>query len=471
MTSPVLLIVIPLLMAFITLLIKSYKSEVLLLTAFANVVILATLTKGITAIGGFDAPFGISLVLDHYALVGLILINVLFFFTVISHKSQIDPYQTVLLTLLAGLNGMLLTGDLFNLFVFMEITAISLYVMTTQSKKLETTFHYLILGTVGSSLYLLGVILLYSRFGSLNMMHLASLQTAGSLSLLLPLLLVFIGLSVEAKMMPFNSWVKGIYQNANALVGSLMASVVATVVLLVMGRILMTFYEQGSLIANTVLAIAIITLLAGELSAYKSTTIKDLLLNSSIGQSGLMVLLLLSGMTFPALLLLINNAVAKWTMFSIADVLAPNNEAIANIKGRFHAHRLLGLAFTISSLSLIGLPLFLGFYGKLNALMGLMALNMTLPLVVLFVTLIEGAYIMRLLMVMWHAGSEGETITEMPKASTTTGRGPLTAVVLLLSLSLVLSGVLPSFLGEWLTDDTLPGDQNTSYLIHIKGGR
>lgn len=469
MTYTVLLIVIPLLLAFVSMFVKKGKENLLYIGMMLNALLLLVIDKEIYVVGGFSKVYGITLVLDQYSYIAVILVNLLFLFSIIANYKQVKGYSTVLLTLLAGVNGMLLTGDLFNLFVFLEITTISAFILTTSAKKYASTFNYIIMGSIGSAIYLLGIIVLYANFGTLNIEAMSQAIGSSQLTLVLPLLLIFVGLSVETKLFPFNGWVKGIYKNANGLVGSLMAAIVASATLFVMGRILNGLIMDIDYITNIVMVIAILTLISGELSAYNGKSIKEILLFSSIGQSGLITILMVSGLIFPAVLMIINNGVSKLIMFTIGHELSNDDQPYDTLKGAFSNNILMGLTFTIASFSLIGLPLFFGFYAKMNSLIGLAENNLLLPALVLLITIVEGAYLIRLNITLWHPGQEGEAVYEIEKVESKKSPSMILATVIL-SLFILAVGLLPNVLGERVTEDDLLETTEIEYLIDMKGG-
>lgn len=470
MTYTVLLIVLPLLLAFLSMFVKKGKENLLYVGVLLNVMMLFMLEKDIYLIGGFEKPFGISLVLDHYSYLAVILVNVLFLTSVVANHQHIKKYSTVLLTLLAGVNGMILTGDLFNLFVFLEITTISAFILTTSSKKYLATFNYIIIGAVGSSIYLIGIIMLYANFGTLDLKTMSSMVSDSSLNLMLPLVLIFVGLSVETKLTPFNGWVKGVYKNANGLVGTMMASIVASASLFVMGRILNDLLIGQDTLFTLIMVIAVVTLIGGELSAFKSKSIKEILLYSSIGQAGLITILLASGLIFPAIIMIANNGVAKLILFSIGDELSHENVNYSTLKGSFAHRKLLGITFTIASFSLIGLPLFLGFYAKINSLIGLFERSLLIAMMILLITIIEGAYLIKLNITLWHPGEEGELVTsvEVKKIKVNVA---LIATTIILSTFILLIGIFPSVLGDKIMEDDLINNDEVEYLIDLKGGK
>lgn len=465
MAYSVLLIALPLLLAFLSMFIKKGKENLLYLGMLINVMMLFVLDQGTYLIGGFAKPYGISLVVDQYSYVGVLLVNLLFFFSIISNYKQIGKHSTVLLTLLAGVNGMVMTGDLFNLFVFLEITTISAYILTTSTKNYLGTFNYIIVSAVGSSLYLLGVIMLYAAFGTLDFRAMTEAIAGSHMQVMLPMLLIFAGLSVEAKLLPFNGWVKGIFTKANGLVGSMMAAIIASASLFVMGRILNVLITD-SLMMDIAMIVGVVTLILGELSAYNSKRIKDILLYSSIGQSGLVTILMISGLVFPALIVIINNGIAKLIMFTIGDEATRENE---DHKGFFANHQLMGIAFTIASFSLIGLPLFMGFYAKINSLIGLFEMNLLLPAILMLVTIVEGAYLIRLNIQLWHPGDEGET-TSVYEGRKQKPALSMVLATLVLAAALVAVGFMPEVLGDRLTDKSLLNEKHIEYMTDLKGG-
>ncbi|MBN2258915.1 MAG: hypothetical protein JW702_00055 [Clostridiales bacterium] len=476
MMNPVLLIAIPLLLAFLSIILKHYKSQLLLLGSAVNMILIFGLQKGEYIIGGFKPPFGINLVLDDYAFISILVVNGLFLVINLMSFDKIDKLGTVLLVSLAGLNGMLLTGDLFNLFVFLEITSITAYILSSVSKKYQYSFNYLVLGTLGSGLYLFGLIILYSVFGSLNMADISKqMATANLNQMLIPTFLIFVGLAVEAKILPFNGWVKGVYGNANSLVGPLFASAYAGTMLFVFGRVFVQVLMVSSYLKVTLIIIGAVTLLAGEAAALSKTRIREILLYSSIGQSGLVVALFLSGLVFPAVLQIFNNIFSKAVMFTIGGKMADDTgtDEADELQGAFLKNKLAGLSFTVAAFSLIGLPLFYGFYSKINLLLGIFSLNnFWLPVVILLGTIIEGVYFIRLLVKLWTPGEEGHISTE-EYATKFTIKIELAKVigVVFLSAILIIAGILPGMVRNNLTESgQLLNEESPSYMFDLEGG-
>jgi multicomponent Na+:H+ antiporter subunit D len=447
--SAVYLIVVPLLVAFLSILNKKLAPYLLLLVAFASIVGIYFLQDATIFIGGYDAPYGISLIVNSYSKAGLFIVDTLFFVTVALTVKEYKKLASILLVSLAGLNGLLLTGDLFNLFVFIEITGISAYLITTTNKKPLSTFNYLVAGTVGSSLYLLGLIILYAMFGTLNMadMHARIIDSgASAVAVSLPFLLMFIGLSVEAKLLPFNSWVKSILGNSNKLSGTILASVFAAAIALTFGRLLNGVFVFSDTLGTIILVVVVFSILAGEAMAYASTKAREILLFSSIAQAGIAIAVFFMGLSGLGLLLVGANAATKLVLFMVVTHMEKEvgSDELDDLAGVFASNKMIGVGFTVASLSVLGLPLFVGFMIKLEILKDLFNNgNMLLPIVILVSSVVEGVYFIKMLMKFWYSKEVAKEVNF---------DFALKYVVIVIALGLVFFGVvfgdLLAFAGE-----------------------
>lgn len=445
--APILLIAVPLILAFISIAAKPFAKYFLLLGMAFNTVAAFFIEAGVYEIGGFRPPFGISLVVDHYSFYSVAFMNVIFTLIVVMALEKVKGIQTILLVGLAALNGMLLTGDLFNLFVFLEIASIAGYMIVASEKRYIAVFNYLVMATVGSSLYLLGIVILYAQYGTLNMAAMSDSMMAQGLISGVPLILIFVGLGVEVKLVPVNGWVKGVLADSGTLVGPMIASVYAGVMLMVFGRLFGDVFVTDDTLKLMFAVIAVITIVLGEAAAFSSGKMRTILLYSSVAQSGLAVLLFVYGLTSAAVLVVLSNVVVKFVMFVLAAHIAEGGtDELSELKGLFRKNPLNGLAFTIAGLSLIGLPMFFGFPVKMNVLMGLFKADLWwIPIVILTATLVEGAYIIRMLVGLWNSGDEGEYSSEdLVTKAVYPIRQYVCMITLLVSLCLVVLGLMPS---------------------------
>lgn len=456
MNSPALLIAIPLLVAFLSVMFKRLEKALLGIAILANLAVTTLLALNFTDtviyhIGNFRPPFGISLVLDNYSLFGIVLVNIIFALALILGDKFINKHSVVLSISLAALNGLVLSGDLFNLFVFLEIGAIAAYILTSMNNKFKYSFNYLVIGTLGSGLYLFGVIIMYNIFGTLNIFDINSKILVSSninpAIFVLPMVMIFTGLAVEAKLLPFNGWVKGILGNANGLVGPIIASGYATAIILVFGRLINNVFILSEELKTIFIVVSVLTLILAEIAAYSKKNLREILLFSSIAQSGLVVTLFLYNLTFVALLVLLNNVISKLIMFSIAGKIAEEHgsDNIYDIKGIFAKYKLIGFGFTAASMSIIGLPLFYGFTAKLNVLLSLIkANNLWLPAIILLLSVIEGAYFIRILTNLWNPGEEGTLAhTDNCKEIKLFNVNKVGIIVALIGLIIIISGIVP----------------------------
>ena len=475
MLSPVLLIVLPLLMAFISLGFKKASTVMLAGVSLANVVISFFIEEGNYVIGGYLPPFGINLHVDSMSILAVILVNTLLLVALLMNMGKLVKRETILMVLIAGLNGMLLTGDLFNLFVFMEITAIASYIISGFSKKYASTINYIAISSIGSGLYLLGVIILYTMFGSLNMADISfKVAEFGPEKIVMPMILLFVGLSVEAKLLPFNGWVKEVYKYLDSLSGVLFASAIAASFLFVFGRFFGILFEMNSNLLLIFTIIATITIIAGEAAALSRRKLREIILFSSIGQAGLVSLLFINGLIYPAVIVLVNNVVSKLILFYISGKIieSTGKEDYTDLRGVFSKNKTIGVAFTVAGLSLIGLPGFLGFIGKINSILGLFAnKEIYVAVAILLSAIIEGAYFIRLLVNLWSPGEENVASYEAENNFDSLKLPTLVKGVLAaLTLSLVLLGLVPQFMNTAF-DSIKSLEHDPSYILEFKEGR
>ena len=445
--EPILLIAIPLVLAFLSILSKSMAKYILAGAALLNIIIAVTLRTGTYVIGGFKPPFGISLVVDDYSLYSVIFLNVLFTLTLLLAFSYAQKISSILLVGLAALNGMLLTGDLFNLFVFLEIASIAAYLIVASTKRYVAVFNYLVIATVGSSLYLLGVVLLYAQYGTLNMAAMSKAMQSGGVVSSIPIIFIFIGLAVETKLVPMNGWVRAVLKDANPLTGPMIASVYAGVMLMVFGRIMSDVLVLNDSLKLVFSIVALVTIIAGEAAAFSGKKLREILLYSSVAQSGLAALLFINGIVAGAMLVVFGNVIVKFILFMIAGHMAASGtDDVEELRGIFKENPLNGLAFTISGLSLIGLPMFFGFAAKMNVLVNLFKAGLWwMPIVILLASLVEGAYVVRMLVVLWNPGDEGQLAANAESSRLVY---PIKRIVcittVLVSLCLLVLGFAPS---------------------------
>jgi multicomponent Na+:H+ antiporter subunit D len=393
---PALQVVIPLLAAPLCVLLRHPRAAwtVFAVTALATLLIaaqLVALTLDGTvlryALGGWPAPFGIEYVVDAANALLLLLVSLLAVTVVIYAPRAVDAeverpriylYYCCLCLYLGGLLGIGITGDAFNVFVFLEISSLSGYALIAMGRRrraLLAAFRYLIMGTVGGTFVLIGIGLLYGLTGSLNMADLAERVPAlyGNRALTAALGFIAVGLAIKAAIFPLHAWQPDAYSEASTAASVLLAGAGAKIAISAFLRYTFGVFGVGFVhalpLAELMLLLGVVGMLVGSAVACFQQDFKRLLAWSSIGQIGYIVagigLSDLQGLT-AAYLHLFNHGLIKASLFAVAGIvlLRTGGTTLDHLAGL--ARRLPGTfaALLIGGLGLIGVPLTAGFVSK-----------------------------------------------------------------------------------------------------------
>jgi len=371
------------------------------------------------AFGGWAAPVGIEWVADGLASIMTValslvaLVCVIFLSSVLFPYlgSRIVPFFTLVLLLIASLTGMVFAGDLFNLFVFLEVSALCAYALVglAGGKALVAGFRYLILGTFGASLYLLGVGYLYAETGTLNMADLAQRvpPLVGSKAIAVGVLFMFIGLGIKMALVPLHGWLPDAYTYAPDRVSPMLASLVTKVALY--GWIRIMFWVLG---AQAVLYQIPVLLLVGYLGALATligaflalsqTEIKRMFAYGGLSHIGLVLVgVSLGNQTgfVGGVFYLLNDAVMQAGLFFWAGAII-HLYGVRTIDDLVRLHGGAGwmsVALVVIALSMIGIPPTGGFFGKWYIILGAVEGQNYLAIVaVLIATLLTLAYFLKL---------------------------------------------------------------------------
>ncbi len=447
--SPVLFIVIPLFTAFLAPGFKKLKPVregwlptlfLLATAAMAAYLLPRVMNNPINQIIVIAPPLGINLYAGAFA-VTTIFITSLFGILIISsprmrlYFSDTIAANVLILLHFAGLNGLLLSGDLFNIYVFLEIASLSAYAITAfndDAKSFEAALKYLLAGSFISILLLVGIGAVYFHTGTLNLARLSEL--AGSLSLRTRtfIAVALVGaLLIEGEFFPLNTWVPDVYQGSGSAVSGLFSTVTININLYVLFRVLTVFGFLEDM-RTILLWIGLITLLAGELGALRQKDLTRLLGYSTIAQVGLLLAGFVSNAQGGTYLYLLNHTAVKSGLFLIL-ILTEKDGSLEDLRGMGRKNPLIGIAGVILSLSLLGLPPFAGFSGKLLILRTLIAGEGVLTVIlILAASLIEAWYLLRILSVLF---SREEGNDRIPPGKT--------IILLLPVLFVLLAGILP----------------------------
>ncbi len=330
--------------------------------------------------GGWPPPLGINLFFGplEAALAGLAFVTALAAAPYLAHHEESPSVKSLVLqlVLVVGAVGLIMTRDLFNTFVFLEITGIgtsALMVFGHERGSLESGFKYMALGSVASVFILLGVAFLYRLTGTLNLDHMAGRLPGGAVAGTgTVLLLLLVGLLVELKLFPLNGPAIDIYDGGEPGVVGLLVGTTVNAVLFTFFKV-MSLY-RGEAWALAVSTVGMVTFVVANLLAIRQKRVRRMLGYSSSAQLGLMVFLvpfvrgevvLMSAMA----LLLLNHTLAKAGLLWLAGL--HGGEHLEDWRGAFPDSVALRVALGILVLALVGLPPFPGFWGKWQALVGL----------------------------------------------------------------------------------------------------
>lgn len=339
-------------------------------------------------LGNWAAPWGIEYRIDVLNAFILVIIGAIGT-TVITYAKKSVEYEilnshhylfyTGYLLCLTGLFGITATGDLFNIFVFLEISSLASYLLIAlghRRQALTATYRYLVMGTVGAVFYFVGIGMLYMMTGTLNMADLAERLPAvvGSRTILAALGFLTVGLCLKAAVFPLHQWMPNVYTYAPSTVTAFLAATATKVSIYVFLRIFFTVFGATDIlktlpIGNILLVMAVLGMLTGSFTAIYQKDVKRALAFSSIAQVGYIILgvglLSINGIT-AGIIHLFNHALMKCALFLALGciVLRVHSSDIDDIAGIAHQMPWVMAAFVVSGLSLIGVPATVGFISK-----------------------------------------------------------------------------------------------------------
>ncbi|MFC1499512.1 monovalent cation/H+ antiporter subunit D family protein [Candidatus Zixiibacteriota bacterium] len=440
---PALQIAVPLLSAVICVLIRKARYAWMLATtvawaAFAGACVLLNrvMLHGTISYeqGGWTPPWGIELRIDIFnALVLIIVTGICAVVISASHTSlrlevpekKHNLFYAAFLLCMTGLAGMTVTGDAFNIFVFLEISSLSSYALISQGatrRALTSSIQYLVMGTIGGTLLLLGIGMLYMVTGTLNIADMAErLAMVGpSRTVLVALACVTIGTSIKLAVFPLHIWLPNAYTYAPAIVTAFLAATATKVAFYVLARFIFSIFgvelafDQLHL-DKVLMPLAILAMFAGSIVAIYQTDIKRMLAYSSVAQIGYMLLGLSlaneAGLT-GGIVHLFNHALMKSGLFLVlACVLYRiGSTHIDDMRGIGRRMPWTMAAFVIGGLSMIGVPLTVGFVSKWYLVSGALAAGLwPVAVLILLSSLLAVIYIWRVVEVAWFQDTPDDT--------------------------------------------------------------
>jgi len=434
--SPVLVVVIPLIFSFLNLLFGWWKKGfcypiTLVALSLSFLASLHTLNTVITSgtihyyLGGWHPPWGIEYVVDHLNAFVLVIVSFIALMVAIYSKKSVEQelpekivyFYCLFLLQVTGFLGIVITGDMFNLYVFLEIASLAGYALiaTGEDGAPFASFNYVIFGTIGACFYLLGVGYLYIVTGSLNIADLSQIlpDLYNSKVVLVAFAFFLVGVSIKMALFPLHVWLPDAYTYAPSAVSALLAPLMTKVGAYVMIRIMFTVFKPYFSIelipVTSILGwMAAGAILFGAILALAQTDLKRMLayiLVSEVGYITLGVGLANRNGLTGAILHILNDAFMMLALFLVVGAIMyrSGNREIPQLR---YLHRKMPFTmavFVIAGLSVIGIPPTCGFFSKWYLILGAIdagkwvfvavLLVSSLLNVILFFRCIESAYL------------------------------------------------------------------------------
>jgi multicomponent Na+:H+ antiporter subunit D len=379
---------------------KALPSAVLLFLTGLSFYFILTWDSGIYkyVIGGREPvgniPISIYFVLDGLSILMLCIINLIGFlsgFYSISYIKRFtgeNKYYALFCLMITGMNGVVLSGDIFNLYVFLEMAAISSYALVAfeiEKDKLEASYKYQVLGCLSSFFILLNIALLYWYTKSLNIADISRILEAGTnKELVIFIQILFIaGFGLKAALIPFHAWLPDAHSSAPSPISSMLSGVLIKAIgIYAIIRLFFNMFAISYEIALLITVIGTLSMVIGVLLAIGQWDMKRLLAYHSISQMGYVIIGVGIGM-----LILSRDGDRSWAALSIAGglfhltnhavfkgLLFLNAGAVEYTTGTRNLKELGGLSGSMpvtsstslsASMSISGIPPFNGFFSKL----------------------------------------------------------------------------------------------------------
>lgn len=440
---PVLLVVVPLLTAPLLALVR--HKQVVRVLALLSALTTAAIGWGLVMaareqaeplsyhLGGWPPPIGIEYVVSQasafvVAVVSSIAALGLLLGTRETRREVTDGQQHLFyaayLLCLAGLLGMAITGDAFNVFVFLEISSLSTYslvAMGSRRRAFSAAFNYLILGTIGGTFVLIGIGLLYQVTGTLNVQDIAAQVQAlenvdpdsHNRTLTVAFAFMIVGLSLKLAVFPLHQWLPGAYAEAPAAVSAFLAGTATKVIYFQLLRTTVVFFGAAHVFGalhfgtHVLMPLSIVGMFVGSIAAIYQPTLNRMLAYSSVGQVGYLTLALSFGTEAgvqAGLLHLGAHALTKAGLFCVvaAIVAGIGSNRIHKLNGLGRRMPLVAFAFVLGGVGLIGVPGTAGFVSKWALLQAAFAgEHYVVAGLVLLSSLVAVVYVWRIVEVMY----------------------------------------------------------------------
>ncbi len=485
-------IIIPLLAAFLISLIAGKKDNwAVILSVIATTALLVlslfsfismkdeTVTYSMSA---WSLPYGIVLVQDALTSFILVMVSIISFTSLIfsiqyiRHLSMDWKYYSLFMLLVTGMNGVIITGDFFNLYVFMEIALFSAFALVaygSRAEEFEAAFKYAVMGSVSSFLILAGIAVTYSATSTLTMAKVAEVLPAVDQSVIFWIGALFMaGFGLKAAAMPFHAWLPDAHSSAPAPISSMLSGVLIKALgIYVLIRIFYNVFNAPEIFTEIFLVLGTISIIIGVFLAIGQWDMKRLLAYHSISQIG--YILLGMGIATPlgilgAVFHLFNHAIFKSLLFYNAGSveMALGTRDLRKMGNLMKILPTTSQTSLIASLSISGIPPFNGFFSKLIIIIA--ALQAGLPYYAVF-AIIGSLLTLASFMKVQRYGFKGET--NVDSLENKVGWRMNTAMIILAVLCIATSLMVVPGIQEVTLDPVVKViADKTEYIQLVLGG-
>ncbi|KAF5429094.1 multicomponent Na+:H+ antiporter subunit D [Candidatus Methanophagaceae archaeon] len=476
---PVLLIVISMLAAFTILIVGWWNKKTSFFISFATILVQFVMSIFILRhvmtvgtiyywFGGWAPPWGIEYVIDAlnaYVLVILLalsLICVTYSKRSIEHElpDKIVSFYALFQLLVTGLCGVTVTGDIFNMYVFVEIFSLAAYALIASRGKiaLKASFTYLVLGALGACFFLLGIGFLYSVTGTLNMHDLSILLPPLYGNRVVQAAFVFftVGLCVKMALFPVHTWLPDAHSFAPSEISAMLSGIIIEVSTYAFIRVCFSVYSLEFIIEyvpifDFLCLVAGLGIIIGSVLAIAQYNLKRMLAYSSVSQMGYIMLAvglsvsthhaLWGGLT-PALMHILNHALMKGCLFLVAGAFIYKAELwnISDLQGLAKKMPYTCAAFTLAAISMIGVPPSVGFVSKVYIILACLdagGWKIIFVAVLLLSTLLNLVYFWRVIEMMYMKRGEGEEGHSHSSSPVKVDEIPLSMLIPVLTLAIL----------------------------------
>lgn len=397
-----LLFALPLITAFvIPILGKIYKplvwivttavSFILFIIALYGVAVTQEIPMSVYKMGNWPPPLGIVMAFDSFSAFMVLMISIIVFTSSLFSLRYLSrftgqwKFYTLFMLMTAGMMGVSITGDLFNMFVFLEIAAISSYALVAfgiEGEELEASFKYMVMGEIGGLTFLLAIALIYAKTSTLNLADISnSMQIIRGTTFFWTIIgMILFAFSIKAGIVPFHTWAPDAYPAAPAPISSLLSGICTKVLgIYTIARLVFNVFgltrANDPLFFNILIGLGLLSIAFAGLTALNQNDYKRLLAYSSISQVGYIMLGFGIGNYYGvagAIFYILAHSLAKGLLFltSGSVVHATGTRNMKKLAGLGERMSTTSWSFKIGGLSLIGIPPLVGFFAKLFIIIG-----------------------------------------------------------------------------------------------------